>query len=102
MADQEQTAGAVRERLLQAFDRRQIEMVGRFIHDDQIGLQGNAKGKQQFSQLPGLGSALFNKFAGREPNLLTTVMIFPRIFEGWSRTSSIIRQEDTRSISCGR
>jgi hypothetical protein len=55
MADQQQAARAVFERLLQAFNGGQIEVIRRFVHDDQMGLQGNAEAQQQFSQLPGAG-----------------------------------------------
>ena len=53
MADKQQTTRASVERILQAFDRREVQMIGRFIHNNQVRLPRDPETKQQFPHFTG-------------------------------------------------
>ena len=48
MANKEQPAGTIEQGPFQAFDRGQIKVVGRFIHDDKMWNIGDTGGKKNF------------------------------------------------------
>ena len=55
MADQEKPARTLGQGLLQAFDGRQIQVIGRLIHDDKMWHIGDPGGKKNFPNLVGTG-----------------------------------------------
>ncbi len=59
MANKEQPAGTIKQGLFQAFDGRQIKMVGRLIHDDKMWNIGDTGGKKNFPNLSGTGLYAF-------------------------------------------
>ena len=59
MADQEQPAGTLDQGLFQAFDGRQIQVIGRLIHDDKMSHIGDGGGKKNFPNLAGTGRCVF-------------------------------------------
>jgi hypothetical protein len=59
MADQEQSARAIQQGLFQALDGRQVQVIGGFIHYDEMRFIGNAGSKQDFPNLPGTGFLAF-------------------------------------------
>ena len=55
VADKQEAAGAVRERLLETGDAGQIHMIGGLVHDDEMGLLGNPLGQNDLADLPRAG-----------------------------------------------
>ncbi len=64
MADEQEATGTSIERILQTLDRRQVQVVGRFVHDDQMGLPGDAEGEQQFPNFARTRLRTFQKTIG--------------------------------------
>ena len=64
MADKEQPAGTIGRGRFQAFDGRQIQVVGWLIHDDQMGHIDNAEGKEDLPDLSGAGLRAFQQSMG--------------------------------------
>jgi ketosteroid isomerase-like protein len=59
VADQQQAAGALAQRLLQAFNGRQVKVVCGLVHDDEVGAVYDTKGQQHLAKFAG---ACFNGF----------------------------------------
>ena len=53
MADQQQAAGAVRQRVLEQLDGRQIQMISRLVHNNDLWLADYSHGQQQLAGFTG-------------------------------------------------
>lgn len=55
MANQQQSAGAITQRIFQRLDRREIEMIRRFVHYNQVRMANDAKCQQHFAEFTRTG-----------------------------------------------
>ena len=63
MRDEQHGAGGVHQCVLQALDRGKVEMIGGFVHHDEMGTALDAAREQDFANLAGAGGC-----RGEEPS----------------------------------
>ena len=63
MTDKQYTSTVITQRRFQALDRREIHMIGRFVHDEQDGMVCHSKSQHELADLAWAGDQALKQLA---------------------------------------